>query len=113
MHEMSLVEAIRTIVEDQARAQGFARVTLLRLEIGRFATVERQALDFAWDVVMRGSPADGATLEVIELPGRAMCLDCGAAIEIDNRLDLCPLCSGDRLLPQRGDEMRIRNMEVI
>ena len=47
MHEMSLVESIRAIVEDQARTHAFARVTRLRLEIGRFAGVEKQALEFA------------------------------------------------------------------
>ncbi len=113
MHEMSLAEGIRSIVLDQARAHGFARVTVMRLEIGRFAGVEKPALEFAFDVVMRGSPAEGARLEMIDLPGRAMCYDCLKAVEIDDRLAPCPLCGGGRLLPEGGDEMRIRDMEVL
>ena len=35
------------------------------------------------------------------------------AIEIDDRLAPCPLCGGGRLLPEGGDEMRIRDMEVL
>jgi hydrogenase nickel incorporation protein HypA/HybF len=62
MHEMSLAEGIRTIVQEQAKSRGFARVTRLRLEIGRFAGVEKPALEFAFDVVMRGSAAEGAVL---------------------------------------------------
>jgi hydrogenase nickel incorporation protein HypA/HybF len=113
MHEMSLVEGIRTIVQDQARTHAFTRVTLLRLEIGRFAGVEKRALEFAWDVVMRGSIAEGARLEMIDLPGQAMCFDCARMIEINDRLDPCPLCGGGRLLPEGGDEMRIKDMEVL
>lgn len=113
MHEMSLAEGIRTIVQDQARQHGFARVTRLRLEIGRFAGVEKPALAFAFDVVMRGSPAEGATLEMIDLPGRALCYDCLKQVEIDDRLAPCPLCGGGRLMPEGGDEMRIRDMEVL
>jgi hydrogenase nickel incorporation protein HypA/HybF len=113
MHEMSLVEGIRTIIEDQSRAHAFTRVTTLRLEIGRFAGVEKQALTFAWDVVMRGSVAEGARLDMIDLPGQAMCFDCAQAVTIDDRLDPCPLCGGGRLLPQGGDEMRIKDMEVL
>lgn len=113
MHEMSLAEGIRSIVRDQARVHGFGRVTVLRLEIGRFAGVEKSALEFAFDVVMRGSPAEGARLEMIDLPGRAMCLDCLKPVEIDGRLDPCPDCGGGRLIPQGGDEMRIRDMEVL
>ncbi|GAA0309799.1 hydrogenase maturation nickel metallochaperone HypA [Rhodovulum strictum] len=113
MHEMSLCEGIRGIVEDQARAHGFSAVRTLRLEIGRFAGVEKQALEFAFDVVMRGSPAEGARLEMIDLPGRALCYDCGDEVEIAERLDPCPQCGGGRLMPVAGDEMRIRDMEVI
>jgi len=113
MHEMSLVEGIRAIVEDQARVHGFARVTRLRLEIGRFAGVEKSALEFAWDVVMHGSVAEGATLQMIDLPGRAMCFDCTEVVEINDRFDPCPRCGGGRLLPEGGDEMRIKDMEVV
>ena len=112
MHEMSLAEGIRGIVLDQARTHGFARVNVLRLEIGRFAGVEPAALTFAFDVVMRGSPAEGARLELIDLPGRAHCFDCGRTVDLSDRLDPCPACGGGRLLPQGGDEMRVRDMEV-
>lgn len=112
MHEMSLAEGIRTIIQDQARQHAFTRVTVLRLEIGRFAGVEKPALEFAFDVVMRGSPAEGARLEMIDLPGRALCYDCMTTVQIAGRLDPCPLCGGGRLIPEGGDEMRIRNMEV-
>jgi hydrogenase nickel incorporation protein HypA/HybF len=112
MHEMSLAEGIRGVIEDQARRHGFARVTVVRLEIGRFAGVEKRALDFAFDVVMRGSPAEGARLEMIDLPGRALCYDCAKTVEIDDRLSPCPRCGGGRLMPEDGDEMRIKDLEV-
>ncbi|WP_145106856.1 hydrogenase maturation nickel metallochaperone HypA [Cereibacter sediminicola] len=112
MHEMSICEGIRGIVEDQARAHGFASVRVLRLEIGRFAGVEPAALTFAFDVVMRGGPAEGARLEITHLPGRAMCYDCAEEVEIADRFDPCPRCGGGKLMPISGDEMRIKDMEV-
>lgn len=113
MHEMSIAEGIRSVIEDAARAQGFARVTRVRLEIGRFAGIEAAALDFAFDVVMRGSVAEGAALQILDIPGRAMCFDCAELVEIEHRLDPCPKCGGSRLLPQGGDEMRIKDLEVL
>ena len=113
MHEMSLAEGIRSIVLDQAQAHGFTQVRVLRLEIGRFAGVEKPALEFAFDVVMRGCPAEGARLEMIDLPGQALCYDCGKTVELADRLDPCPLCGGGKLIPQGGDEMRIKDMEVV
>jgi hydrogenase nickel incorporation protein HypA/HybF len=112
MHEMSLCEGIRRVVDEAASAPDINRVTRVRLEIGRFAGVEKPALEFAWDVVMRGSKAEGAILEMIDLPGQATCFECLKQVEIKDRLDPCPECGGGKLLPEGGDEMRIKDMEV-
>ncbi|KEO55985.1 hydrogenase maturation nickel metallochaperone HypA [Thioclava pacifica] len=113
MHEMSIAEGIRGVIEDSARANSFDRVTRVRLEIGRFAGVETDALEFAFDVVMRGSVAEGAELQIIDLPGKALCYDCAEIVEIEHRLDPCPKCGGGKLLAQGGEEMRIKDMEVL
>lgn len=113
MHEMSLCEGIRRVVDQAAASADISRVTRVRLEIGRFAGVEKAALDFAWQVVMRGSKAEGAALEMIDLPGRALCYDCMKTVEIAHRLDPCPTCGGGKLMPDGGDEMRIKDMEVL
>ena len=113
MHEMSLCEGIRRVVDSAADRPDVTRVTVVRLEIGRFAGVEKKAMSFAWDVVMRGSKAEGATLEMIDLPGRALCYDCMHEVEIDNRLDPCPDCGGGKLMPVSGDEMKIKDLEVV
>lgn len=113
MHEMSLCEGIRQVIEDQAKAHEIKAVKRVRVEIGRFSGVEKPALEFAFDVVMRGSVAEGAALEMIDLPGRAMCYDCMKEVEIDDRLAPCPDCSGGKLMPVSGDEMRIKDLEVV
>jgi hydrogenase nickel incorporation protein HypA/HybF len=113
MHEVSICEGIRAVIEDQAATHGFATVQRVTLEIGAFAGVERDALTFAFDAVMRGSVAEGAGLEIVDLPGRAWCYDCATSVRIADRLADCPLCGGGRLMPEGGDEMRIKNMEVV
>jgi hydrogenase nickel incorporation protein HypA/HybF len=112
MHEMSVCEGIREVLIDQAKAHDVSKITRVRLEIGKFAGIEKDALFFAFDVVMRGSPAEGAALEIIDLPGQALCYDCMKVVEIENRLDLCPTCGGGKLMPQGGDEMRIKDLEA-
>ncbi|WP_108258095.1 hydrogenase maturation nickel metallochaperone HypA [Mangrovicoccus ximenensis] len=112
MHEMSLCEGIREVIEDQARRHAIGEVRRVRVELGKFAGVEKPALEFAFEVVMRGTVAEGAALEMIDLPGRAMCFDCMAEVEIAKRLDPCPECGGGKLMPVGGDEMRIKDLEV-
>ncbi len=112
MHEMSLCEGMRGVIEEQARQHAVSRISKVRLELGRFAGVEKDALLFAFDVVMRGSVAEGAELVMIDLPGRALCYDCMKEVEIWDRLDPCPDCGGGKLMPQGGDEMKIKDLEV-
>ncbi|MGL4238668.1 hydrogenase maturation nickel metallochaperone HypA/HybF, partial [Tabrizicola sp.] len=91
----------------------FSSVRRITLEIGAFAGIEQSALRFGFDAVMRGSVAEGARLEIIDLPARAQCHDCMETVEIMDRLACCPRCGGERLLPEGGDEMRIKDMEVV
>ena len=112
MHEMSLCESILGIVEDEAQRQGFKRVVRVRLEIGALAGVEIEAMRFGFDAVTRGSLAEGAVLEIIELPGTAWCLPCGRQVEVARRFDACPLCGGYQLQVTGGEAMRIRDLEV-
>ncbi len=112
MHEMSLCESIREIVIEQSRQNQFKRVNVLRLEVGRFACVEPAAMEFAFDVVMRNSPAENARLEIVELPATANCFKCGLEQQVERRTDRCSNCGSGQLLPQGGEELRIKDMEV-
>lgn len=112
MHELSLVEGIRGILEEAAAIHNAGKIVRVRLEVGAFACVEREALDFAWEVVMRGSKAEGAALEITVLPGQAFCYDCMKMVRLDSRFNPCPDCGGGKLMPRTGDDLRIRNMEV-
>ena len=69
MHELSLAEGVLQVIEDAARIQAFSRVTVVFLELGEHAAVERESLAFCFDVVTQGSIAEGARLEILDLPG--------------------------------------------
>jgi len=112
MHEMSLAESVREIVEDTARASAAARVTLVRLEIGKLAQVEVDALRFAFEVVQRGSVAEGARLDIVESDGSAWCMQCSAAVIITRRGDACPACGSYQLQVTGGERMRVLEIEI-
>ncbi|PWC39365.1 hydrogenase maturation nickel metallochaperone HypA [Azospirillum sp. TSO35-2] len=112
MHEMAICESLLQAMEEAGRANGFTRVRKVRLEIGRFAGVEIEALRFGFDVVTRGSLADGAELAVLEVPGRGWCFDCNDTVPLEDRLSSCPRCGGDWLQPSGGTEMTIKDLEV-
>ena len=112
MHEMSLAESVREIVQDTAAANGATRVKTVRLEIGRLAQVELDAMRFAFDVVKRGSPAQDAVLEIVEADGTAWCMSCSTAVTITQRGQACPNCGSYQLQVNGGDRMRVLDIEI-
>jgi hydrogenase nickel incorporation protein HypA/HybF len=112
MHEMSLAESVREIVEETARANGAKRVMAVRLEIGKLAQVEIEAMRFAFEVVQRGSLADAARLDIVEIDGSAWCMLCSEAVVIAQRGDPCPRCGSHQLQVTGGDRMRVMDIEI-
>ncbi|HEY2190008.1 MAG TPA: hydrogenase maturation nickel metallochaperone HypA [Caldimonas sp.] len=113
MHEMSLAEGMLQVVEEGARGHAATRVRAVWVEIGALAQVEVDALRFCFDAVARGTLAEGARLEIVARPGAAWCMPCGAQVEITRHGDACPLCGSYQLQVVRGDDMRVRELEVV
>ncbi len=112
MHEMSLMESVREIVDEAARRHGAARVAVVRLEIGALAAVDPAALRFAFDVVMRGGPAQAATLEIESTPGSGWCWDCARTVALAAGGTDCPDCGGHRLEITGGTDMRVKDIDL-
>ena len=112
MHEMSLCEGILQIIESEAHNQHFKKVKRVILDVGVLSGVEISALEFAFDVVMRGSVAESATLEINQIQANAWCMQCAESITIKERYDACPKCGSYQLQISSGDEMKIKELEV-
>ncbi|PPD03780.1 MAG: hydrogenase maturation nickel metallochaperone HypA [Methylobacter sp.] len=112
MHEMSLCESILQTLEQQAVVQNYRKVVTVWLEIGALAGVEIEALRFSFDIVIKGSLAEAAGLEIIEVPGQAWCMPCGQNVAVQQRYGECPLCGSHQLQITGGDQMRIKQLEV-
>lgn len=111
MHELSLCASLLEIIEQQARVHDYRRVRTVWLEVGRFAGVERDALRFGFDVVMRDSLVEGAKLNIVDIPGRGWCFECAKGVSLDGDLQMCPRCRGIVRITG-GQEFRIKELEV-
>jgi hydrogenase nickel incorporation protein HypA/HybF len=112
MHELSLMQGVLEILQDTAHSQGFERVRVVRLEIGRLSAVDPAALRVGFDVVSDGTLAHGAALEILEMPGQGWCRRCRCEVELATRFDPCPSCGGYALQVTGGDAMRVLDLEV-
>ena len=113
MHELSLLENVREILENHAVSQNFTKVTKVTLEIGKLSSVEPDALRFGFDVVMKDSLADNAELIISELNGLGLCQQCGLQVEMETSYDPCPHCGSCLVKVIQGAEMKIKDLCVI
>jgi hydrogenase nickel incorporation protein HypA/HybF len=109
MHEFGITQNIVAIATDHAQGIPVTRVTL---EIGMLSAVMAEAIRFCFDVCSQGTVLEGATLDIIEIPGRARCQDCGAETLIDQPFGLCESCDSSHLSIIAGEELRIKELEV-
>ena len=112
MHEMSLCESVLEILEEHAGRERFSSVKRVWLEIGALSCAEPEAMRFSFDVVMKGTLAEGAKLEIIEVPAMARCEQCSQDVEVAGYGDPCPLCGSERLDIRGGDQLRVKELEV-
>ena len=109
MHELAVAEGM---VEAIAERVPEGRVTRVVLEVGALSCVEPEAVRFCFAACARGTVADGAALEIVEIPGRANCRTCGAGgVAVDPRIPLCGCGSADLELVD-GGQLRVRGVEV-
>ncbi len=113
MHELALAQGIVELVVDQSRKDGgFSKVRVVHVTVGSLSAVRPEALSFGFDAASRGTVAEGARLEVHEVPGEAYCMDCERRFETRSRVTSCPTCQGVKCMVTGGDEMRVSELEV-
>ena len=112
MHEVSIMTEALRMAMDAAKSAGATRVLKLRLRIGTLSGVVPEALRFALDVVVKGTMAQGATLEIETVPAACWCATCQAEFECENFFNECPRCHDVSGELRRGRELEIADVET-
>ena len=109
MHELALIESV---VEQVSMRVGERRVARVRLRVGALTAVMPDSMRFAFDVLTKETPLDGAVLQIDTVPARARCHGCNAEIETLDTIPICP-CGSVDLAILAGDELLIHDVEMI
>lgn len=112
MHEVAIMSEALRMAEDAAKSAGAKRILKLRLRIGPFSGVVQEAMQFAFDVVIRDTMAAGATLEIERVPAACWCAACQAEFECEDFLNECPRCRNLSGELRRGRELEIASVEL-
>ncbi len=93
--------------------KSFSKVNCLHLSMGSLSCVDRQSLQFAFDVQALGTKAEGARLAIEVLPAVIYCFACGGETRQDRFEAVCPKCGSSRVTLTGGtEELRLLEMDV-
>jgi hydrogenase nickel incorporation protein HypA/HybF len=79
-------------ISEQAVSHHFSRVYRVSLAVGAWCNVEVDALVFCFDIVMQGTIADGAVLDIVSVPGTGWCRWCQKDFPLFSPAAPCPSC---------------------
>ena len=112
MHEMSIAQSVLDIAFGEMEKRAARRVQKIKITIGEFSGVVKDALEFAFEVLIPDTPASRAQIEIEIVPLTAACTICGPAACRLNDLNLiCPTC-GATLAINGGREMRVEYLDL-
>lgn len=108
MHELGITRSVVAICAENSGGAAVKRVTL---EIGKLSAILPDAVRFCFDICAKGTVVEGASLEIIEIPGKAYCADCGGETELLDLVGKCN-CGSKNLRIVAGEELKVKEMEV-
>jgi hydrogenase nickel incorporation protein HypA/HybF len=115
MHELAATRGMLATAIERMREAGAARVTSLELTIGASGHLTEDAVRQHFELLARGTPAEGATLTFSWLPATYQCFTClqrftSAAPSVDV---VCPACGGVALETEHHEVYYASAVEVV
>lgn len=112
MHELSLVQALVRVAEEETRAAGATRVLVLELSLGALSGVVEHYLRAAYPIAARGTLLETAELRIVQVEGQGFCPICEREFLLAELLDPCPTCGGYASEIRAGQQLILTSLEV-
>ncbi|HEU4495137.1 MAG TPA: hydrogenase maturation nickel metallochaperone HypA [Rubrobacteraceae bacterium] len=109
MHELAIADSVVQVASRHANGR---RVTKVCLKVGHLRQVVPSALAFSFELVARGTPVEGAQLEMKEVPARGRCRRCKAVSRLQSFPLQCAACGSLDLELIAGEELYVESLEM-
>jgi hydrogenase nickel incorporation protein HypA/HybF len=112
MHELPVTQSMLDIALDCATKAGARRITDIHLVMGELSTNVDESVQFYWDIIAKGTLAEGARLHFRRIPAELQCISCGTKYGLDGGELVCPNCgsAGSRILA--GEEFSLEAIDI-
>lgn len=110
MHELAVT---RSILEIALRHAGQAkRIARLNLVVGDLSSIVDDSVQYYWDLVAAGTPAEDARLHFRRVPAEFSCMVCRQRFTPGPQDLACPGCGSTGVKVEHGEEFYVESIEV-
>ena len=114
MHELGLVNYVVKEVSKIAEENNVSKISSVTLEFGEVSGIVASYLYDYWDWYTKKYPIfEGSKLKCEEIPAVTWCDNCKITYSTVQYGKTCPHCGSGKTWLLRGNEMRIKEVEVI
>lgn len=75
MHELGITEQMLTLALEQASKSGIGKITRINLILGETSDISSESVQFYFDPLSKGTPAQGAELCFLPASGQAFYIE--------------------------------------
>lgn len=113
MHELSIAVDLLDAASERVREEGGERILAVYLRVGPLSGVVAAALQSAFEIASAGTLADGAELNVEEVPVILYCATCDGEKRADDVYAFtCPDCGTPTGDVRAGRELEVRALKI-
>ena len=114
MHEISLVQGLLEQLRELAQANRAVKIIKITMEVGPLSGVVADSFRFGFDILSADDDLTrGAELVLITPLVTYLCSECGQVVTTDGeRPEQCARCQELFLIPQGGDDLILRQVEM-
>jgi hydrogenase nickel incorporation protein HypA/HybF len=112
MHEMGIASSILDGVAAEVRRRPGSRAVKVGVRIGELASVDPDALQFAFEALTLDTEWRGLELDIQYQPRRHRCRDCAREFDVRDFELQCPGCGGMNSDCISGEELEFAYLEV-
>jgi hydrogenase nickel incorporation protein HypA/HybF len=112
MHELSIVEAMVSLVMEKAKAANASKVLRIYLVIGELSGVLDEAVELYFHLLTKDTIAAKAELFFMRPPAQVRCRNCQTVYSPENLKFNCPKCKEQKIEIISGRELYIDSLDL-
>jgi hydrogenase nickel incorporation protein HypA/HybF len=112
MDDQTAIQSILDIAVSHAKESNAKRITDIHLVIGELSTRVDQSVQFYWDILSKGTLAEGARLHFRLVPAELQCMVCFEKYHPTSGILACPHCGSVGAKIIAGEEFSVDKIDL-